>query len=134
MSVLRSIANVLREHGWETWSPTQMFDDHYRWAMLVVVDGDGEKLGDHDIDITLEMCESEQHGDDPGGVTFRLDIVEVGGRILGGCSPYNYTEKCWGARNDPGAVEVRFSILEQLEFEEIVRLIEQRTQRMTAKN
>lgn len=36
-----------------------------------------------------------QFGIRPQYYTDRLDIVEYGGRLLGGCSPFNYTEKCW---------------------------------------
>jgi hypothetical protein len=45
------------------------------------------------------------------GLTFRLDVVEYGGRIICGYTPYNYTEKCWVDANDAEAVKTRWNEL-----------------------
>lgn len=45
--------------------------------------------------ITLELVDSHGFDGVDGGYTFRVDIVEDGGLILGGFAPFNYTEQCW---------------------------------------
>lgn len=68
-----------------------------------------------DIDVNLAMVFASSYGETgptcEEGVTFRIDIVEHGGRILGGCCPDNYTDACWVDANDKEAVEKRWQQL-----------------------
>jgi len=65
--------------------------------------------GRESIDVSLEIVESQDYEGIAGGYTFRLDVVEYGGRILGGCSPFNYTEQVW-CKTLP-AIKERFELL-----------------------
>ncbi len=124
VAIMERIADVLREEGYLVGGPEFWDGDDYRWVLLVHVDGDSDKLGDEDVDISFKLCESEEYDGTPGGVNFALDIVQVGGRIIGGLTPFNYTERCWVPRNDSEAVEERFRIMEQADEGDIPALIE----------
>jgi hypothetical protein len=100
MAILDRIASVLRAAGFNVEGPESWDCDDYRWVLLV----DGK------VDISFKLCESEKYDGERGGVTFALDIVEVGGRIIGGLTPFSYSERCWVSRNDKEAVEERFPL------------------------
>lgn len=51
--------------------------------------------GREPFDISFSICESTDYEGIEGGYTFRVDVVEDGGLILGEFSPYNYTEEVW---------------------------------------
>jgi len=119
LAVLTRIAETLREAGYAVDDPIDLSCDQYWWSLLV--HGDNEENG---IDISFKICESDQYDGEEGGVNFSLDIVEFGGRVLGGLCPYNYTPHCWVDRNDEEAVEERFAIFEQADPADIVPILE----------
>jgi hypothetical protein len=51
--------------------------------------------------------------------------VEESGRIIGGLTPFNYTDRCWVSRNDQQAVEERFRILEEADEDDIPQLLKE---------
>lgn len=106
MAILVRIADVLRAAGFRVEGPWDLSSDDYWWAMLADVEG-------VKVDVSFKICESEQCDGVKGGVNFALDIVEEGGRIIGGLTPFNYTDRCWVSRKDRQAIEERFRILEQ---------------------
>ena len=118
MAILERIANVLREAGFEVEGPWDLSSDDYCWSLLADVNG-------MKVDVSFKICESEQYDGEKGGVNFALDIVEEGGRIIGGLTPFNYSEQCWVSRKDKQAVEERFRILEQADEEEIPQLLKE---------
>jgi hypothetical protein len=124
MGIMARIASVLQEDGHVVEGPHFMDGDDYWWTLLVHTDGDPDVVDEKDIDIACKICESEEYDGEEGGINFALDIVEVGGRILGGLCPYNYSPQCWVDRNDVEAVEERFRILEQADETDIPALIE----------
>lgn len=126
VKVMERIRAELQEAGYHTEGPDEMFGDDYRWALLVrVVSEPGQyPVADGDIDITLQIAESMQFEGTEDGINFSLDVVEVGGRILGGLTPYNYTNDVWVDVSDDDAVEWRFSIFEQADPYDIVTLLE----------
>ena len=91
----------------------EMFGDDYRWSLLVQT---AEQAQDKDdlqgVDVTFVICESELYDGEENGVNFAVEIVGVGGEIIGGLTPYNYTERCWVSRDDSDAVEERFQLVE----------------------
>jgi ABC-type transport system substrate-binding protein len=126
VKVLEGIRATLQEAGYTVDEPADFSGDDYRWTMLVYVEskpGD-DKFADGDIDITLQIAESMQHDGTEDGINFALDIVEVGGRIRGGLTPYNYTGDVWVDVGDDDSVEDRFAIFEQADPYDIVALVE----------
>jgi hypothetical protein len=119
LAVLNRIAETLRKAGYTVDDPVDLSCDQYSWLLLVHGDGDQDT-----IDISFKICESEQYDGEEGGVNFALDIVEWGGRILGGLTPFNYTDRCWVDRSDEEAVEERFAIFEEADPADIVPILE----------
>ncbi len=93
-------------------------DEEERWAFLVQWQ-DASKLSE-DVDVQFRIVWSGVYGDDPGGVTFRIDLTAVGGEIVGQVSPYNYTSQCWVVRKDGLAVEERFRLVEGVLAQDVV--------------
>ena len=63
--------------------------DSYSVVVRLVPDGR------EPVDVSFSICESTDYEGIEGGYTFRVDIVEDGGRIVGEFSPYNYSEQVW---------------------------------------
>jgi hypothetical protein len=112
--MMKRIAKALRGKGHSVEGPDFWECDDYRWELFV----------DENVDISFKLCESEECDGEEGGVNFALDIVEVSGRIIGGLTPYNYSDSCWVNRKDKQAVEERFRILEQADENDIPLLLE----------
>ena len=89
-----ALADELRKQGFKVEDPFEMDCDSYSWQMLVTHDEWFPEV-EQGVDVSIEIVDSHDYEGFDGGYTFCLDIVEYGGRILGGCAPYNYTEKCW---------------------------------------
>lgn len=124
MAIMQRIASALKDDGHVVEGPDFRDGDDYRWTLLVHMDGDTSEVSQEDIDIAFKLCESEEYDGSEGGVNFALDIVEVSGRIIGGLTPFNYSDRCWVDRTDAEAVEERFRILEQTDEGDIPPLIE----------
>lgn len=125
--VLAEIATALREDGWLTGPICDMCDDEYSYALLVSrYDADPSDLLDDDVDIKFELLESEHCDGSEDGLSFAISVHTVGGEIVGGLSPYNYTTDVWVPRDDVDAIERRFAILEQADVGELVCLLEDR--------
>lgn len=105
--LLDNAREILQGAGFYVGPPFDLTDDHYSWSMIVA-----REDGHDSVDITVQMAEAAEYGDDPPyGVNFGLDIVEYGGRILGGLSPFNYTPECWVDGKDDAAVAERWQVL-----------------------
>lgn len=124
MAVMGRIASALQGESYLVEGPHFMDGDSYSWSLLVHLDGDIDEVAQDDIDITFKIAESEEYDGEIGGINFCLDIVEVGGRILGGLCPHNYSPQCWVDRTDAEAVEERFKIMEDADETDIPALIE----------
>jgi hypothetical protein len=124
-AVLNAIASALQDAGYLADDPCDLSgDDDYRFTFTVHRDGDINEFSPEDIDVSLEVCPSEDFDGETGGVNFSLRVVEVGGRILGGLTPYNYTPEVWVNRKDNRAIEERLSIFEEADPDGVVQLIE----------
>ena len=127
--VLEAMREVLKNEGYAVGEVYDMHDDEYRWAFLVCRDksvkGDynPSDLQDDDIDITFVIAESCEYDGTENGLNFKVDIVEVGGSILGGMCPFNYTEQVWVDINDTEAIEERFSLFEQADPDSVLDLL-----------
>lgn len=143
MKLLQGISEVVTDAGMVSDDAGEMHDDTYRWVLTVWrteadrepystvgannsgVDPD-KKLPNYDksVDLTFEIAEASTYGDDPeDGINFSLDIVENGGRIIGGMTPFNYTDQCWVPASDSDAVEERFLLMEKADASDIPYLI-----------
>ena len=122
--IMRRIAKVLQDEGYHVEGPYFWDCDEYSWNLLVHLAGGADSVDEQDIDIAFKIAESEEYDGTEGGVTFSLKITEVGGRILGGLTPFNYSDRCWVDRDDAEAIEGRFRIVEQADEGDIPALIE----------
>jgi len=97
-----------------------------QWSMLVVSPQDmiDNKFDlEQGVDISIEVIDSEEHDGEEDGVNFGINLSAIGGGIVGGLTPYNYTERCWADRSDAEAVEERFCIIEQADLGELTHLV-----------
>lgn len=136
--MMRAIRQTCIEAGWYCGEIAFWASDDYSWDFLVHTKGkpeDGAELDqDADIDVTFKLCEAPEYGDtdQPFGVNFAFDVVAVGGAILGGLTPYNYTSDCWVDRRNEEELAQRFQIMEDADPEGIVTLIQEHVQRKAA--
>lgn len=97
-----------------------------QWSMLAVSPQDineNEFSLENGVDISLEVIDSEEHEGKENGVNFSINLSAVGGGIVGGLTPYNYTNWCWVDRSDAKAVEERFCIVEKTDLGELTYLL-----------
>lgn len=127
LDLLKSIATVCNERGLAADEPYDLSDDDYRWSMRVW--RTPERSRDEDcIDISVEIAEEREFdGGDGYGLNFGLDVVEWGGRILGGLAPFNYTPLVWVDARYPDEVAERWSLIESANHATIPDLILEHT-------
>lgn len=120
LAILNRYRDALVAAGFDVDEPSDMTCDYFQWSMNVKFEGM------EDVGIDFKIAESEYWDGEKGGVNFMLDIVAMGGLILGGLAPYNYTDDCWVPRKDDEAIDRRFRIMEDASeyADEVVRLIE----------
>lgn len=128
MWIMTQITEAAREAGFRIVEFGFIEDDYYSWQMLTSFRDRPQPDGtpwENDVTISVIIAESEFYAGSQDGVNFIMDIVEVGGRIVGGFSPFNYTDEVWVSRKDKTAVEERFRIFEgAIDPADIVRLLE----------
>jgi hypothetical protein len=127
LALLSDIGRVCEANGISvTVAPYDMSADDYRYSMVVTRTPDDPDNDDNKVDISIDIAEQVSYdglSDYIPGINFGLDIVEYGGRILGGLTPYNYTEDCWVSISDDAAIADRWMILENADHSEIPDLI-----------
>ena len=107
--------------------PSDFSDDCYRWS-IVMEPTDPEMRDDpeHVIDLTLDLSEAVQFGDEPEtGIAFHFSMTGWGGRILGVMAPYNYTDQVWVDARDPHAVVKRWRLFEDADMSILPDLAEE---------
>lgn len=110
-------AKLFREQGWAAGPVIDLCADEWEWAILVNPDPTADLTNDRrTIAIEFEIAESLQYDGETTGVSFKIDLSGMGGWVIGGLAPYNYTDECWVAIDDEDAVETRFSICEDSDF------------------
>jgi len=113
LDLLKEIRKLCIDYGLHC--PDEPFDmsaDDYVWALKVFRTEDENDL-DNLVDVTIEIAEAHVYGDEPAnGINFGLSIVEWGGRILGGYTPFNFTPECWVDAADDEAVADRWRVFE----------------------
>lgn len=114
-SILDKLRLALTEEGYAV-SEVDSYNDgeSTRWEIFVESPTeDGE-----DVDISFQIpYDSEE------GINFSIDAVSVEGRMIGGCCPFNYTDKVWVSLDSDDEVEQRFALVENLDEMDMVDLI-----------
>jgi hypothetical protein len=128
LALLERIKEVVTDNGFFAGEPTPMFSDDIVWLLPVrrtEEPVDDDRLAERDaIDVTVNLCEQRQfEGGEGFGINFSIDLVEYGGRVLGGLSPYNYTPDVWVDGRDDKAVRERWEILAEAEIDKIPDLL-----------
>lgn len=128
IALLEQIKEVVQGAGFFTGSPVDMGGEELMWSLAVYRTEEAindDSLAERDaIDITVKLCEQRQYeGGEGFGVNFSVDIVEFGGRILGGLSPYNYTPDVWVDGKDEQAVKDRWQLLADADIHGIPDLL-----------
>jgi hypothetical protein len=123
--ILNGIAKELRSAHWKVGRPYEMSDDEqYEWWMYVSrYDAEPEETRDDDIDIRFAIAESVVYDGTEDGINFTIDVTTVGGEVVGGIAPYNFTHKVWVPLDDPEAIEERFELVESLHPSGMVDLL-----------
>jgi hypothetical protein len=107
VSWLEELRKAATNEGMEADGPWVL--DECTWV-LTFTTPEGE------VDVDFGILQSEECDGEENGVSFSINVVAKGGRILGQCTPFNYTDKCWVSRSDPEKIEERFKLLEQTDF------------------
>jgi len=114
------------------------FSDDHRWEFVGSTAEKPFEREEYDpnedgtaFDVTLEICEQRSfEGADDGrdnpnfGINFGLNMVSVGGAIIGGITPHNFTDDVWIDARDPDEVEQRFRLIEEASIPSIVETVE----------
>jgi hypothetical protein len=115
MALLAAIRKEALELGFTCDEPFDMSTDDYRVTMLMQPPGMDPDEEDG-MDVTITIPEALEYGDAEGpednGVNFSLNIVEYGGIIVGGLTPYNYSPQVWVPVVDSEAVEERWRLFD----------------------
>jgi hypothetical protein len=119
--LMKDIAGQCRAAGLFPGRAYPMTNDSYQW-WLTVKRQKNDQI-DVAVDIIFTICESEEYDVVENGVNFSIDIVECGGRILGGFTPYNYTDKCWIDLSDLPEIDERFNSMLEADITSIPNLI-----------
>jgi hypothetical protein len=116
MALLNKIRAILEDEDLTVHDPWTLDGDTYQWVM-VVHRHEGDHADDDGVDITVEISEERDYDDAEGyGINFGIDIVEYGGRILGGLAPYNFTPDVWVDSRDDNAVADRWKLIEDADY------------------
>lgn len=126
--LLEQIAAACEDNGVYCDKPFDMSGDDYQWSMTAWRSRSDRmaKIPDNErcVEISVKIDESREYdGELPSGINFSVDIVEWGGRMLGGLAPFNYTDKVWVDARNREAVSDRWQILADAEVGEVPYLI-----------
>jgi hypothetical protein len=127
VAILNNVVSDIREED-DSLVISEVYDMHcddFRWTFNVhrAEDTEASKTDPQGVDVTFVICESEEYDGEKNGANFAVEIVGVGGEIVGGITPYNYTDQCWVSRLDPDAIEERFQLVETAPAYEAAQLV-----------
>lgn len=127
ITILTAMRTALLEYDLRVESPWLMEDDEFSWWMLVQTEAEAKQSAESTelagVDIRFTILESEHCDGEENGVNFAVDIASIEGEVIGGMTPFNYTEKVWVSRDDEEAIEERFAIFEKADQESVAELI-----------
>jgi len=105
--LLEDVRREALKRGLECGEPGDLSDEDVRVYVLVRPAGGADEDG---VDVSISIPESEHYDGMEGGLNFALAIVGYEGTIVGGFTPFNFTQACWVERADPVAVEERWEV------------------------
>lgn len=108
-SFIKAVCKAAKGSGFVCTEITDVSDDTYGVGVVIYPKG---KTVEDGVDVTVDMPESAVAGDEPGGLNFRVNIVGYDGVVVGGLTPYNYTQDVWVAMDDDKAVAERWSVFD----------------------
>lgn len=125
VALLEKLRALVTAHGWHAAEQFTMHDDDFRWT-FACWPGERDANDATTVDFAVEIGEAVAYGDDdqPYGMSFRLDIVAYGGKILGGFAPYNYTPQCWVDGRDFQLVSERWALMEDASLDSVPDLLD----------
>ena len=123
--ILGEIKQAFEQVGYDTSEIYDMSDEHLNISFMAYREGETEEgpQGD-DVDVSFQVAPSVHFDGSLEGINFIVDVVSVSGEIIGGMTPFNYTDQVWVDVNDEAAVEERFNIFNQTDPEDVVSLVE----------
>ncbi len=123
---LGELKMAMEDMKWTVQGPDDWTDGEYTWNFLIFTDGRGTDTDtqDDDVDVTFTLVESKEREGTREGISFSLGVCAVGGAIIGGMSPFNYTDKLWVSLNDPDGIEERFCLFENADVNDLIKLID----------
>lgn len=128
--ILWSMKRSLKDAGFKTSSLSEIPGEYASmWQFVTYVKGTWREMDDDDVDINMGPAISEECDGEKNGVNFVCHIGTVGGRILGGLTPFNYTKDVWVPRNDEEAVERRFELLASADPSSLVDIVKRHAER-----
>lgn len=107
--MLQEICEAAHRHGLSCSGVADWSDETHKWATTIYPKG---RTMDQGVDVSVELAQSDKYGGEEGGANFSLDVVAYGGEIVGGLTPFNYTEDVWVPIEDPKAVKARWQIFD----------------------
>ena len=114
LRLLTEIKSALEDDGYSMDEPDEISDEEYSWWLTGGIKGrDTANLNDSDFDIRLTIIESKiRDGEDDFGISFSMEINTHEGEVIGGLTPYNYTDMCWVSRKFPESVRERWELFD----------------------
>lgn len=129
--ILWALKRVLKEAGFKTSSLSEIPGEYASmWQFVTYVKGTWRRMDDDDVDISMGMAISEECDGEKGGLNFVCHISTVGGRILGGLVPFNYTSDVWVPRTDEVAIISRLCMFEDADPSDVVSIIKRHAERV----
>lgn len=110
MKLLSTLRVRLQDAGFEVDGPDYTCCEDYRWSLVIHRPGAPVDLYDV-IDLSVRLDESVDYDGIEEGINWSFDVVHASGRIVGGCTPCNYTPRVWVEWRSLPAVEKRWQLL-----------------------
>jgi hypothetical protein len=134
--VMKRLQLALRAQHFRVSKVTESYADTFTFDMAVWLTTK-DRTSERNVYIQFKIEDREDHernrGDDESiALNFAVDIDHVGGRIIGGLTPYQYTPQCWVDAANDDEVEERFEIIERAPVQDFVDLILEATHRRRA--
>lgn len=109
IALAERIAKHIREYadsekGWQVSEVSDFTDSDL--SVMFLVESDNHEP----IDLTFRLLDAAEWDGNDNGTSFALDIVAEGGRIVGGCHPFNYSDGVWVNPQDADAVQKRWEL------------------------
>jgi len=126
--ILRQASKALKDKGYRVTRIYEMHDADYVWGITLCPPAhpphpDNQWTHDNDVDIRFSILDSKDSDGTPGCMNFSVDVTEVGGRMIGGLTPFNFTDRVWIPLTDHQEINERWQIMEDAGVDGLVGLI-----------